>query len=80
MAILKKFKSEHQLSDYEMTIGKPKRVKLIDLLNDLEKEGEINKRIKEHLIKEFDSPLHMMSGTFPSSIGNINSTIFRRPY
>lgn len=59
-----------------------KRVQLVDLLNDLEKEEEINKRIKEHLKNINDVPLpyyspernHQMSSGGSSSIIVINST------
>ena len=56
-----------------------KSVQLVDLLNDLEKEEEINKRVKEHLKNTNDDfllfyPDPMSSGRFPSS--NPVSTIY----
>ncbi len=44
-----------------------KRVQLVDLLNDLQRETEINKRIKENLDKAYDKPTRQQE-TWPTSI------------
>lgn len=49
-----------------------KRVELIDLLNDLQKEVEIKKRIEENLKSYLDKPVRFNS----SSGNNVNSSTF----
>ena len=58
----------------ERLIKMERRVQLVDLLNDLEKETEINKRIKENLDKTYDKPVRSQEmqasllGMLPSSV------------
>lgn len=56
-------------------MAKDKRVQLIDLLNDLEKEEEVSKRIKENLEKHIDPfPLFYGVGNYVSSMIGLSST------
>lgn len=60
-------------------IKQPKRVELIDLLNDLQKEVEITKRIKENLKNSFDQPKSFV-GNFSSFSSSSTFVISTTPF
>jgi|SRR3990170_535437 len=66
--IIKPFKSEYE-----------KKIQLVDLLNDLERETKIKERIEENLNKKYDKSKLISDFYRSSSIGMFNTT-FGNPF